>query len=181
MIYVLTGPVHSGKTTFLKNTVLVMRAQDIRIDGYLSESIREKGELIGYNLLDLRNDRSHPFIRKKGGQNWESVGPFFFAPKTLDAAKKIILRSTKADLGIVDEVGPLELEGKGVWPAIVEILRASHENFLFVVRDSILQNFLHRINRANPRVFSIGQKNIRVLLAGSLISDLKERRRSIQK
>jgi len=181
VINILTGPVHSGKTTLLKNALSSLKEKDLSIAGYLSKSLWEKSECLGYDLYDLKNHRYHPFIRKEGQEEWQSIGPFFFLPESLDIAMQIIRRSEKADLCVVDEVGPLELEGKGVWPAIAEVLKLSQGDFLLVVRDSILENFLDRIERDNSEVFSIEQKNIQTVLAESLLSGSKKRRRSKQK
>ncbi len=178
MINILTGPVNSGKTTLLKNTLSSLNEKDLAIDGYLSEAVWEKNDFLGYDLYDLKDHRHHPFIRKKGQEEWQSIGPFFFQPESLDIAKHIIRRSGKADLCVVDEVGPLELEGKGVWPAIAKVLKLSQVDFLLVIRSSVLENFLARIKRSDTQVFSIEQKNIQTVLARSLLSDIKRRRRS---
>ena len=181
MIHILTGPVHSGKTTLLKTLLLPIREQALSIDGYLSEAVRKHGDIQGYDLFDLKEERYYPFIRKEGQEDWQSIGPFFFLPETLDLAKNIISRSAKARLCVVDEVGPLELDGKGVWPAIVDAIRSSRADFLLVVRDTILENFLSSLDREDARVHSIEQENIRGVLAGSLVSNPKKRRRAAQK
>ncbi len=178
MIHILTGPVHSGKTILLKNILLPLEDQGLSIDGYLSEAVRKHGDTLGYDLYDLKKHRSFHFIRKKGQEDWESIGPFFFLPETLDLAKNIISRSAKARLCVVDEVGPLELDGKGVWPAIADAFRSSKGDFLLVVRDTILKNFLARVEREDARVYFIEQKNIQSILAESLISNLLKRRGS---
>jgi nucleoside-triphosphatase THEP1 len=178
VIHILTGPVHSGKTTLLKDILFPLKEQDLSIDGYLSEAIRKHGDTQGYDLYDLKEHRYYPFIRKKGRKDWQSIGPFFFLPETLDLAKRIIYRSEKAHLCVVDEVGPLELDGKGVWPAIAEVFRMFQMDFLFVVRDVILENFLARMERDDTGVYSIEQKNIQSALSGSIVSNLKKRRNS---
>ena len=147
----------------------------------MSEAVWKKNNFLGYDLYDLKDHRYHPFIRKEGKEDWQSIGPFFFLPESLGIAMQIIRRSDKADLCVVDEVGPLELESKGVWPALEGVLLRSRGNFLFVVRESILEKFLARIDREDTQVFSIEQKNIQTVLAEFLLSDLKKRRRSIQK
>ena len=178
MIHILTGPVHTGKTTLLKNILLPLGKQGLSIDGYLSEAVRKQGSTLGYDLYDLREDRYYPFIRKEGQEDWQSIGPFFFLPETLDLAKSIISRSAKARLCVVDEVGPLELDGKGVWPAIADVFRSSKGDFLLVVRDTILEKCLGLLGRRDALVYFIEQENTQRALTGSIISNLKKRRES---
>jgi len=180
-MHILTGPVHSGKTTLLKNIVSSLKEKDLSIDGYLSEAIWENKELIGYNLLDLKDRQYHPFIRKQGQQDWQRIGPFFFLPGTLDIAKKIIRRSEKVDLCLVDEVGPLELKGKGVWPALKDALLFPNPHLLLAVRDSILKKFIGNIQRDDFVVYDIKENKTPVRLAESLVQDLEKRRKSEQK
>jgi len=147
VINILTGPVHSGKTTFLKNSIPILREKNLGIDGYLSEAAWENKEFIGYDLVDLKENRHLPFIRKQGQQEWLRIGHFFFLPETLDIAKIIIRRSKKEGLCVVDEVGPLELKGKGVWPALEDVLMIPEQDLLLVVREAILKDFIGKMQR----------------------------------
>lgn len=174
MIYILTGPVHSGKTTLLKNTIPMLRKQNFRIDGYLSESIWQNEEILGYNLFDLKDIQSHPFIRKHGREDWETIGPFSLLPETLEKAKKIIRRSPCSDLCVVDEVGPLELTGNGVWPALKDVLILGKLHFFLIVRDSILKSFLEKIQRDDFAIYDIEQEKTPSRMAASLLRDFEK-------
>lgn len=176
MIHILSGPVHSGKTTLLKNTLSSLSKKKLAIDGYISDALWENNENLGYNLFDLKSRKHHSFIRKKGEAHWEKIGPFYFLPETMDLAKRIIHRSQKADLSVVDEVGPLELEGKGIWPVLKEVLILRDPHFLLIVRDSILDRFLEKICRNDVVVYDIEQKITPQRLAKDLLQNCTERR-----
>lgn len=178
MIHILSGPVHSGKTTFLKNILYSLGKQNLTIDGYFSEALWKKNEFLGYNLFDLKIHQSHPFIRKQGKDRWEKIGPFFFLPETMDLAKKIIRRSQKADLCVVDEVGPLELGGNGVWPALKDSLILRNLDFLLVVRDSILERFMGKIHTNDVVVYDIEEKITPSRMAEYLLRNWEKRRKS---
>ena len=158
MIFILTGPVHSGKTTLLKKISQKLKREELKIDGFLSESRWKDREIFGYDLLDLTEEKSYPYIRKVGERNWNSVGPFYFIPETLAVAKQIIKRAQNTDMCIIDEVGPLELTGKGIWLELKESLLRTHPHYILVVRITILEKFLTRINRKDVRVFDIQDK-----------------------
>ncbi len=161
MIYILTGPVHYGKTGLLKKLYSEIKHSGVKFGGFLSESVREKNSVEGYDLFDLRAGQSIPFIRRDGEKSWEKSGPFFFIPETLALAKKIILRGRDSEFFIVDEVGPLEVAGRGLWPALEQVLFQTSPPFLLVVRDSILDKFLKtKLQGEEIKIFDIKDKDI---------------------
>ncbi len=169
MIFILTGPVHSGKTTFLKKLIQKLEQGELKMDGFLSESRWKDREISGYDLMDLNEGKSHPFIRKTGEKNWDRVGPFYFLPETLALARQIIRRAQDADICVIDEVGPLELSGKGLWPALRASFSMAHSHHLLVIRISILEKVLHKINRKDIRVFHMEEKGS----LGEILESLK--------
>jgi nucleoside-triphosphatase THEP1 len=156
----------------------VLREKKIRIEGYLSEASWEKEEFIGYDLIDLKENRLFPFIRKQGREEWEKIGSFFFLPETLGLAKRIIRRSKKQDLCLVDEVGPLELKGKGVWPALEDILMIPERDLLLVTRESILKELVQKMRRDDFVVYDIEQNKTPLLMVESLVRNLEKKRNS---
>ena len=61
----------------------------------------------------------------------------------------------------MDEVGPLELEGRGLWPALEQVLFQAFPPFLLVVRDSILDKFLKtKLQGEDIKIFDIKDKDI---------------------
>ncbi|NIM90903.1 MAG: DUF2478 domain-containing protein [Candidatus Aminicenantes bacterium] len=159
MIFVLTGPVDSGKTTFLKKVIGKLEKQKVKMDGFLSEAIVKGQEKIGYDLVDLRDGRSVPFIRKSGLQSWQRIGPYFFIPESLSWAKKIILRSREADILVVDEIGPLELSGQGLWDALEHVIFQRLQKYLFVLRREILKDFLKMVGKTEVKIIDIKKKD----------------------
>jgi molybdopterin synthase sulfur carrier subunit len=74
-------------------------------------------------------------------------------PEGLAQANGIIRRSRAGDLLIVDEIGPLELEGRGLWPALKDHLFDDRRRSLVVVRDSLLEQFRILFARVQVSVF----------------------------
>lgn len=174
-LFVLTGPVHSGKTTFLAGAAARWRASGIDVGGFLSEARRAGGGLDGYDLVDMKDGTSALFLTRSGEPDWPSIGPYRFVSEALERARGILLRDRDADLVVVDEVGPAELEGGGLWPALAEAL-ASGTRCLFVVRDTILEELRARIGSPAPRVFRHGVPGILESLTDALTADRAERR-----
>lgn len=114
----------------------------------------------GYDLFDLKEQKSIPFIRRNGDKEWEKIGPFYFIPQGLAHAKKLILLSKEDSVLIIDEIGPLELKGQGFWPAIKHVIFSDWRIFLVVVRRSILNDFLNIINEKPVEIFDVKIGNI---------------------
>ncbi len=160
MIYLLTGPIHSGKTTLLREVVQEMKRENLNVHGFLSEVILKNEKVIGYDLFDLKEEKAIPFIRKGGEKEWQKIGSFYFIPQSLAEASKIILRSHGADLLVVDEVGPLEMGGKGLWPALEQVIFQPRAKYLLVARTSVLEDFLKFLGKSKVSIFDIREKDV---------------------
>lgn len=164
MIFILTGPLHSGKTTLLKKSVQKLRDQKILVDGFLSLAVFERQERIGYDLFDLCTEDSIPLLRKKGDKTWMKTGPYFFVPSGLEKAQNVLSLAIESEICVVDEVGPLELAGEGFWPALEHVLFPPATAFLISVRERILNDFLIRLRELEYRVFDVEDEDILVRL-----------------
>ena len=154
MITILTGPVGGGKTTLLKAAIPAFRARGIRVGGYLSERVMEGSTVLGYDLLDIRTGRRHPFLRVAGRPGEETVGPFALDPAGLAAAIDMIGSENPSDVFILDELGRLELEGRGVWPAARHLLETEKRDIVIVIRAALLEAY-QALFRAEGRPVSV--------------------------
>ncbi len=169
MIFILTGPLHSGKTTCLKESVQKFKDQKINVHGFLSFAVFERQERIGYDLFDLSKEDSIPLLRKKGDKTWTKIGPYFFIPSGLEEAQNILSRASKSEVCVVDEVGPLELIGEGFWPALEQILFPPATTFLISVRESILDDFLRILRKIENKVFDVRDEDISTRMTEDII------------
>ena len=160
MILVLAGPVHSGKTTLLRKLLPDLEALSLPVSGYLSLLAIKKGEIIGYDLFDIKKGRAIPFLRTEGEAGWQKVGSYFFLPRGLEAAEAVILGCKPEEFLIVDEVGPTELAGGGVWPALSEALSRSSLDCLLVMRKPLLADLRNRLRNTPVKVFDIERKDV---------------------
>lgn len=175
MVYVLSGPVHAGKTSFLKKLTSALKKTNIPVYGYLSLSLWEDQYLKGYDLYEIEHDAVFPFIRRKGHPEWEKIGSFFFQPAALDKAKKIILNAgLKKGVCLVDEIGPLELSGKGVWQAVKEALAgtSSQMDFLFVIREGLVDAFKEILGFEPDKIYFLQEVSLLPKLLTTIIQDL---------
>ena len=165
MILVLAGVVHSGKTTFLRKLLPSVEALRLPVCGYLSPLVMVEGRAAGYDLFDIRKGQAIPFLRTEGEAGWQKVGPFFFLPGGLEAATAAIRGRRPGETLIVDEVGPVEFSGRGVWPALKEVFSKPSLNCILVVRTPLLSDLRGKLGNQQVEVFDIAANDaLRALL-----------------
>lgn len=164
MLLVLSGPVHAGKTTFLERAWARWSARGLACAGFLSPAVTDANGETGYDLLELPGGARRPYLRRRAGPGSERTGPFVFVPAALERARAILRRAGGAGLLIVDEVGPLELRGGGLWPDLRDAVRRPEGTTLLVVREGILEGFSAAIAPLVPVVFDVRDPEDRRLL-----------------
>jgi nucleoside-triphosphatase THEP1 len=174
MIYILTGPVHSGKTTFLKNIVQELKRGGYKVTGFLSLARCWGGQCFGYDLYDLRKERSTPYIRQKGEEDWERIGQFYFLPGGLDIARRNIESRKGEEILVIDEADPLELGGRGLWPSLRRVLfEPSAKSLIVVVRREILEEFISLLGRTPHRIYDIVDSTVSVKIINAISEERK--------
>jgi nucleoside-triphosphatase THEP1 len=142
MITFVTAEVNSGKTTWMRQD---FESQN-NADGFLSVKTFKNGFHSGYNLLHLGSGEMRSFIRKPGylEKNWNEVfrirDVYSFNRNGFDFAEHIAQQAldNKIELFYFDEVGPLELHGKG-FNRLFRKMLTSDINLKVVVRKTLLK------------------------------------------
>jgi len=134
-----TGEKHSGKTTALLALARRAQAAGYRVAGIAAPALWERGELLGFDLVDLASGERRPLLRRRRNGP-DRVGPFGFDAAGLAAGGAALAEAARhpADLAVVDEFGPAELQGGGWCEPVEALLRAECAALLLVVRREIL-------------------------------------------
>lgn len=142
MIYILTGPINTGKTSWLIDDF----KKRSHADGFACRKVRVNGEHIGYELVHLKTGETCQFIRKIAHipEDWNEafrLGVHYsfnkegaaFAQKITDEAL-----NSKIDFFYLDEVAHLELKGQGFADILKRVL-AARIDMLLVVREALVE------------------------------------------
>ncbi|MFA7229447.1 MAG: nucleoside-triphosphatase [Melioribacteraceae bacterium] len=138
-VYILTGAVHSGKTTKLMKWAVTQS----NIDGIYQPVI--EGKRFIYHI----GTRALKPLETGEEENITPIGKFKFSNITFEWSRQILKSclSKKPDWIIIDEIGPLELAGKGLEPAFTEVIESKGKissRILCVVREDILDKFIEK-------------------------------------
>lgn len=140
-VFILTGPVHTGKSTALKAW---LNSKGTKMGGFLHIGKPKQLLLLGINAL---------YTLEKETQTESTdicVGKYVFA----DEAFKIMntelasLSSNQKNIIIIDEIGKLELKGQGIDKGL-ELFCRSLSSFnnsivIFVVRDFLIEEVVKK-------------------------------------
>lgn len=151
-LYILHGPIRTGKTTALLQWVEANK----ECAGILTP---DRGSVRW--LLRLSDRSWHPFEVTDDSSDIIEVGKFRFHAEAFRTARQEI---RDAILGqpqwiIVDEVGKLEMRGKGLEPVVTELIQAHQSgkfqgNVLLVIREELLEPALEKWNIRKWESFS---------------------------
>jgi nucleoside-triphosphatase THEP1 len=153
----LSGPGQSGKTTLLSALVCRLREEGVKVAGILAEGLWEKGVRSGFNLIDLSDNSSVPLSRRIPDIDPRNGTPFNFFEAGLSAGLKALSleRCAGADVVIVDEVGFLELQGKGWSSALQALLEIEGIIHVWAVRLKLLDTVRAAWRLEAARIVSI--------------------------
>jgi nucleoside-triphosphatase THEP1 len=151
---VITGAIGSGKTTVCRKLVSIARERGRTCGGVLTT--RAAG---GYLFVqDLLTGARAVLAGRLGAYTGPSTEKFSFNPEGIRFGLGAIARGMAADLVVVDELGPLELDGQGFAPAVARIASREYGDLICVVRRELVWAFLPLLGE-NALVFVVTQDN----------------------
>jgi len=138
----VVGEPGSGKTSWCREYIDEQRKRGGSVGGILCPAIEHQGQRVGSNALDLLTGQAVPFARLSGHSPFkagEKIGDYTISRDGIWFARGAIRRAVenRSELVVIDEVGPLELAGKGLMPAVESALASAAANLLIVVRSSL--------------------------------------------
>ncbi len=149
-VFLLTGPTQSGKTTLVKETAGLLMEKGLKVRGILAPGNFRDGKRNEFFIWDIKTGKAELLASRKPEKGWTPYGPFFFNPDIFLKGTATIGQALKerADLVILDEVGPVEMKGKG-WHQALEMLKDRRDvRQVWVVRERMQKEI--RLNYMVP-------------------------------
>jgi nucleoside-triphosphatase THEP1 len=158
-VVIITGNIREGKTTFAQEIISDLLKRKIKLAGFLSFGIDSNGQRTGFNLFDLESSESIELCSDIKTENRLQLGKYFFNEAALMRGNEILSVANLSDkqLVVIDEIGPLELSGRGWGSSIENITRTIAIPHLWIVRKSLVKNIIRRWNVGNAYIFDISE------------------------
>jgi nucleoside-triphosphatase THEP1 len=169
-IFIISGAVGEGKTTYTKKLTDYFKKNNIKTGGILSERIMTDSVTTGYDVVNIETGEKEIFLRQNEDCGYEKIGKFTISPKGLAMGKAILssLVMTEDMIVIIDEVGLLELRNNGWSECINKLLDKARNHILITVRTSFIDEVIKKWNLNEAIVFKIAETDY--LKAGMTIS-----------
>ncbi|MEW5798726.1 MAG: nucleoside-triphosphatase [Bacteroidota bacterium] len=143
-VFVLTGEKNSGKTRFAEEISKALKSEGLTVGGFLQHKVFKNNERHGYDLLDIQTQKSIPLCSIDAPDAGIVAGPFKFYPEGIRFGFELLsmAKVKDCDVVIVDEVGPLEMKGKGWYGAVSNLLKNYSGNLLIVIRKHMVEDMM---------------------------------------
>ncbi len=144
-IVLVCGAKNAGKTQYLKEIHNRARKRGLKVGGFLSLAQTENGLKTHYFVHLLHMGEQRLLARYSAKPSHLKIGRYVFEPRTFEWAEHIVKQQLGLPVLILDEFGPLEMEGKG-WYALLLFLLRHYKGLLFIsVRPTLLRPLLELI------------------------------------
>ena len=112
------------------------------------------GVTVGYNVLDLETATLYKLASTD--PPGIKVGKYYLSPEALDFSLQVVASaSTRTQVVFLDEVGRLELQGKGHARA-TRILLDSPVKAILMIRSALVKAVVESFSISDHAVFSVG-------------------------
>jgi iron complex transport system ATP-binding protein len=132
----------------------------LKVDGILATGTYKENQRDTFSLIHIREGRSYELAAREKKPGWFRYRRYFFNPSSFEKGLDVLTKglSEKNDVLILDEIGPMELGGRGWYKALQVLDRNYRIPQVWVVRENILGEVRDRWNIPEENVFHI-QKN----------------------
>ena len=161
-VFLITGPVQGGKSTYLSQLISILKKMPWKVEGILCPGSVNAGKRSGFTLKNIRNGKEVVMATLQEHSGWLAFGRFWFDPEAFKLGSAWIREATsyKPDVVIIDEVGPMELVGKGWSESLQYLLGASVPVQIWSVREKVLAEVIKRWNIAPGNVLRMEEVGV---------------------
>ncbi len=160
-VVIVTGTIGEGKTAWLAKLSGLLREKGVRVGGILALRIIEDGVTTGYDISDISTGDRTPFLRHTGSETM-GVERFTMTDAGFIAGRNTLDPSNNRgnDVVIVDEVGPLELSGRGWSEVVVGLLHDTRAIMIIAVRKTLTVAVIEHFGMEGALILDVAGANV---------------------
>lgn len=164
LVKIISGEKNSGKTSLASKLVMEYGSRGKRVAGFLSVSeSKAKDSYFFKNIETEELFKAVAEIPPSGDDGWRlyDFSKFYFSDSAFTAANSILEKvmddkgdddSKKPGIVVIDEIGPLELSGRGFLYSVQRLIREFSGTIIIVIRESLVNEFINRLGLINPEI-----------------------------
>lgn len=157
-IIIITGSRNSGKTTFIQQIISYFQVKSKKIGGFYSQKVIDDKNLIGYDIFDIQENKSYPFLRLKEKHSQNTIGRFEIIEEGLIVGRDILAKSENMYCLCIDEIGELELKMKGWRYSLDGIIKSNTKYLIFSVNKRSLSQVLEQLHLEPQFIIDLDEK-----------------------
>ncbi len=144
-VFIITGDPQQGKTSFVMKLIERLKESGFMMGGFVAPGTFRNNRRHSFTLSDLKTGRSKPLCERAPEGDAHNV-PFTFFPDGQQFGKQLLDPENLKDCEavVVDEIGPLELQGKGWSGSVANLLKNSDAKQIWVVRRSAVHQVIQK-------------------------------------
>jgi len=125
-LFFITGVPGIGKTTVLLRTVEALKNMGVKVGGILSREVREGGTRVGFEIEDFETEK-RGWLAHVNQPDGPQVSKYRVNLKDLETLGAGSIRNAvaKAQIVIIDEIGPMELFSQAFKEAVVQAINSN--------------------------------------------------------
>ncbi len=120
---VITGRPGIGKTTLVKRVLERLVSDGISVVGFYCPEVRVGGRRIGFRIESL-DGRVSGWLAKINGCDGPAVGRYTTCREAEKVAEEALRGLVRADLVVIDEIGPMELRLPRIRRIILDVVKS---------------------------------------------------------
>ncbi|MDA3865768.1 MAG: hypothetical protein PF489_03340 [Salinivirgaceae bacterium] len=174
-IYIVTGDVHQGKTSFVRKVVEKLCANNMEVGGFLSLGEISHGQRSGFVLRTLANAKDVELCSDEPHDDWQQFRRFYFNPDAIALGNEILKQEAQKQIPVVvvDEIGPMELNGFGWFPGISALQTHFSGTQIWVVRNTLVDEVKHFFRAQHSHIIDITKHNPQDLILSLALRKIK--------
>ncbi len=158
-VFIISGKINEGKTTFTKKVVLDLKEKGIHVHGFSTVAIGNDVDGKSYFVEDIDTNAREMLCSQNPTTGNIRVGRFHFSATGILYGRKILDQAVHkpSQLIVIDEIGPLEINDNGWAPAIHNLLNHTNTAHLWIVREKLVNVIIRKCNIGDVYIFNFNE------------------------